>query len=101
MPGRRKAVIHVSRLGEVFAGRALSEHPFAITAIFGEAAGLAAVDGHEIAVRLPLAEVADLLGAIPASLVEDPEDFRHLIRTMDMLRRSGKARSADTRNNPG
>jgi hypothetical protein len=55
---------------------------------FGEAAGPAAVsDGRPLIAALTPAELADVLGALPAlSLTGDDDDLRALIRITKLLR---------------
>jgi hypothetical protein len=55
---------------------------------FGEAAGPAAVsDGRALIAALTPAELADVLGAIPAlSLTRDDDDLRALMRVTKLLR---------------
>lgn len=90
--GRAKAEITVDGLRYVRASRGATDAHWAIVARFAEARGLAAVTGRGAIARLSLCEVARFLGAVPASVVEDPEDMKHLVRAMEMLERNGKAR---------
>lgn len=91
--GRRRSGITVSGLSSAHTGRGgVTGDPYRIVARFLRATGLAAVANREIRVVLSLAEAADVLGSVPALVFEDPEDFSHLARTLEVLRRAGRKR---------
>ena len=93
MGGRKAQAVLISRLVSVFAPRGSAEDPAKVIAYFKDVSGPAALTGRETRLAITLPELADLVGAIPASLIEDPGDFRALLQTMNVLHREGHAKT--------
>ena len=89
--GRSRQVIQVTHPIASFIGRAARELPVHVVVYLDQATGPAAVQGREVRVSLTMPELADVVGAIPASMIEDPADFRAIVRAMGVLHREGKA----------
>jgi hypothetical protein len=83
---RTKTTVYAETLGEVYAGRAAAGGPFKIFAHFTFAHGIAAMDDREVVAVLDGHEAAAVLGAIPASLLDD-DDLRAVSRVSALLRR--------------
>lgn len=93
MPGRRKTDVQVAGMIRAFAGRADGGRPVRVLAVFDQLSGPAGLEGREAVVNLPLPVLADILGAIPASQVEDENDFAHLVQVIRLLHRNCAAES--------
>jgi hypothetical protein len=89
--GNRKRPVTADKLALARIGRGSTADPWIMLLRFKESGGLAAVEGHEVDVRLQLNEVAGVVGAIPLAIMsEDGEDLKAVRRVMDMLERAAK-----------
>lgn len=66
------------------------ENPFTLYLTMGTTSGMVPVRGRKTLVLLAYAEVADVIGAIPASLM-DEDDLRAAMRLTDLMRRLADA----------
>jgi hypothetical protein len=84
---RFRNTLTAGKLRKATPTRGLARDPWRILLRFTEAGGLASVAGREVLATLTLPEMARILGAVPASVLEDPDDYNALLRVKKLLER--------------
>ena len=83
---RRKNPVYARILRDAHAGRVnYPRDPWKFFLTFEEGSGLSVLQGHEIKAVVNGKELARMVGAIPASTMDD-EDYKAVLRVMDLLR---------------